>query len=341
MAPRIDTERLRTAWRALAGSGGGQGEGWRTIPVELDASCRLLAGRHFPGDEEAVLVGFRGIRMSPDSHLPQGHGFSVVKLASDALGGAHVWLALSRRGAGSLDLFAMMAGDVVRLIESCSSVGEERLFQLFLSRIQAWQDFMERGQGSVLVQEAEVGLFGEMIVLKGLIEAGVPAGIALDAWQGPLDGLQDFMIGSGAIEVKTTLSANGFPATIGSLEQLDETLRQPLFVAGVRLALGEAGKTLTEFAAEVRGLLRDEPSALGTFESRLVQVGYLEAMADRYVRRFVHFSTSVRRVEDGFPRLTRLNVGVGIRKARYELDLDLVDVDDVGLLRALEQLGRI
>ena len=76
-----------------------------------------------------------------------------------------------------------------------------------------------------LSQEAEVGLFGEMVVLKALLEAGVPVEVVLNAWQGPLDGLHDFLIGSGAIEVKTTLSTNGFPATVNSLEQLDESLQ--------------------------------------------------------------------------------------------------------------------
>lgn len=81
MAPRTDAESLRQAWRALSCNGGG--EGWRTIPIELDAPCRLLAGRHCPGDEEAIIVGFRGVRLPPDAHLPQGHGFGVAKPSGD------------------------------------------------------------------------------------------------------------------------------------------------------------------------------------------------------------------------------------------------------------------
>lgn len=339
MAPRIEAERLWVAWRAL--SGNRVDDGWLTIPIELDASCLLMAGRHFPGDEEAVLVGFRSIKMPPDSHLPQGHGFKVERLTSDALGDAHDWLALSRKVGGSLDLFAMMAGDAVRLLESSSFIDEERLFKLFLSRIRAWQDFMERGRDGVLDQESEIGLLGEMLVLKGLLDAGVPADMALDSWQGPLDSLQDFILGSGAIEVKTTVSANGFPATISSLEQLDETLRQPLFVAAVRLALDSSGKTLPEFAAEFKGLLREQPGALGTLENRLLQAGYLEALEDKYIRRFTHSSTSLLLVEGEFPRLTRHHVSASIARARYELNLDLASIENVGLIRALELLGVI
>lgn len=337
MARRTDAESLRQAWRALSCNGGG--EGWRTIPIELDAPCRLLAGRHCPGDEEAIIVGFRSVKLPPNSHLPQGHGFSVAKPSSEALPGSHAWLALSRRAAGGLDLFAMMAGDIVQLLEGWNESGEEKLFQLFLSRIRAWQDFMGRGHDGVLGQDAEVGLFGELVTLKHLFDHGVPVAVALDAWKGPLDGVQDFFIGAGAIEVKTTLSANGFPATISSLEQLDETLRQPLYVAGVRLNLGAAGMTLPEFANVIREAMRDQPANVGVFESRLVQAGFLRALADKYVRRFTCSGIVILPVEGDFPRLTRMNVGAGIRKARYEVDLDLSGVADVGLVSALEKLG--
>jgi len=336
MAPPSDAESLHQAWRALAGSG--EGDGWRTIPIQVDASCRLLAGRHWPGNEEAIIFGFRGIRQLPASYLPQGHGFTVTRLSGEALGSTHFWLALCRKSAGSLDLFAMMACDVVRLLEESGDVRDEGLFQVFLSRIRAWQDFMERGRDGILGQEAEVGLFGELIVLQALLDAGMPATAALDAWQGPLDSLQDFIVGPGAIEVKTTLSTNGFPAMVSSLEQFDETLRNPLYVAGVRLTLG-SGQTLPEFANELRGDLRTDPAALATFEIRLLQAGYIQAVADRYVRRFTHSATIVMPVEERFPRLTRRNVGAGIRLARYEVDLELAGAEDVGLVVAIEKLG--
>jgi hypothetical protein len=337
MAPWTDAGSLHQAWRALSCSGGG--EGWRTIPIQLRAGFRLLAGRYCPDDVEAIIVGFRGVRMPPEPHLPQGHGFGVARVSGDALAASHVWLALSRKVTGRVDFFGMMAGDVVRLLEGCADLGEERSFQLFLSRIRAWQDFMERGRDGVLGQEAETGLFGEIIVLRSLLEAGMPVLSALDAWQGPLDGLQDFLIGSGAIEVKTTLSTNGFPARVNSLEQLDETLRQPLYVAGVRLALGATGMTLPELTDTVREALKGQSAAVGMFDSRLVKAGYIQAFSGSYVRRFVHLGTVVLPVQGSFPRLTRINVGPGVTKARYEVDLDLCAGTDVGIAHALHDLG--
>lgn len=339
MVRRSSGDRLGAAWRALAGDR--TDEGWRTIPIDLDAPCRLLAGRHFPGNEEAVLIGFQSLRMPPESQLPHGRGFRVGRVAREALGGTHAWLSLSRQPAGNLAMFAMMAGDVLGLLEDCSAVGENRLFQMILGRIRAWQEFMERGRDGLLGPEAEVGLFGEIVALGQLLEAGMPATLALEAWQGPLDGIQDFMIGTGAIEVKTTIAAGGFPATIGSLEQLDDSLKRPLFLMAVRLSLDGTGATLPEIVATLRGLLHATPSALATFENRLLQAGFLDGLSDHYCRRFSLVGTGVLPVDDRFPKLTRCNVGIEIRSVRYDLDLDLVDVSDVGLRRALEQLGGI
>lgn len=332
-------QELRAAWRAL--SGGGEGEGWKTILVSTRAPCMLLAGRHLPGDEEAVLVGFHNIRAIPDSHLPHGQGFEVSRLPVDPTGGDRLWVALARRIGGSPELFAMMAEDVVCLLEAGTVQDENDLLHRFLSRIRAWQDFMDRHREDLLSREAELGLFGELTIIDRMIAAGMPARNVLDAWQGPLDSLQDFILGGGGIEVKTTLSIGGFPAIISSLEQLDDSLSQPLFLAAVRLALDPAGITLPAMADNIRETLHDNLAALDMFDVRLVQAGLLRTAAERYSRRFLHASIAILQVQHGFPRLTRTDVHPAIRKARYEIDLDLAGASDIGLSRALELVGAI
>ena len=231
------TERLHAAWRALGGVT--HSNGWRTIPVDVASPCQVLVGRRFPGDEEAVLVGFRLPASRTFGALPEGRGFRVERPEGQFLGGTHEWFSLSRQMTGSLEMFATMAADVIAMLEASVHVGDDRLFQLFVGRIRAWQEFMEKGYDGVLGPEAEVGLFGELMVLNDLFGLGIPVAVALDCWQGPMDAIHDFEIGPGAIEVKATIAEAGFPATIGSLEQLDDAVRQPLFVAGVRLAIDE------------------------------------------------------------------------------------------------------
>lgn len=225
------------------------------------------------------------------------------------------------------------------LLENFPSSSQDRLFALFLSRIRAWQDFMERGQQGVLGPEAETGLYGELVVLREIVATGIPAAYAVEAWQGPLNGLHDFSSDSGALEVKTTVSVNTFPARIGSLEQLDPLLKQPLFLVGVRLAVSSTGRTLPGIVDMLRDRLLGEPPTLSVFESRLLHAGYLDALADHYTRCFASVGMLVFEVTESFPSLTRDKVDAAIRQAQYELDLDMLHVPGVPLKQACAHLG--
>lgn len=332
------SDNLRAAWRALA-AGGHEGDGWQTIPISISAPCTLFAGTRRPGGEEAVLIGFRNIRSLPASHLPQGRGFEVVRLHADPTGDDRLMVALARKRNGSLELFTMMSEDLVNLLDNYAAAEEGEILRRFLARIRAWQDFMDRHGEGVLSAEAEQGLFGELTMLDCMIEEGVPVQQLIEGWQGPLDGVQDFMFGAGGIEVKTTLSESGFPATVSSLEQLDDSQRHPLFVAAVRLTVHSSGRTLPEMADVIMTKLRDSRALLEMFEFRLMRAGYLPGTSRHYTRRFRHASSVVLAVQGSFPRLTRANVPLAIRNARYEIDLDLAHATDVELKHALESLG--
>jgi hypothetical protein len=339
MAASTDIQNLRSAWRALSGKQ--PGEGWRTISVTTSALCEILAGRRHPGGEEAILVGFKHVVGPPVSQLPQGHGFEISKLSSDPTGQKLTWLALARREAGSLELFENMAEDILRLLEASSDETEDRTLSRFLIRIRAWQDFMDRHREGMLSPENELGLFGELALVRDMVAAGIVPMAALSAWQGPVDGLHDFTVGDGAIEVKTTLSVGSFNVTISSLDQLDTRLRQPLYIAAVRLSLAEKGDTLPDMASLVKETFDHDSAALGLYETRLIQAGLLSTTLERYSRRFLVASISLLPVSTGFPRLTRADVHPAIHEACYELNLEQSDVPCVGLGDALSVLRAI
>lgn len=337
MALQNKKEELLVVWRALGGQV--NEDGWSTIAVSTDTPCRVLAGRHFPGNEEALLFGFRAVRVPPADQLPQGHGFLVSKAAPrEQLDRSYVWITLCRQYAGSLDLFVTMADDVILTLNELRHLNDDGLFHVFLARIRAWQSFMHHGKDGVLTSKREVGLFGELEFLRELLSSGLPATITIDGWEGPFEGIQDFRLGSGAIEVKTTMSPNGFPAQINSLEQLDDALIQPLFLAGIRLALNSSGITLPEQIYGLRNILGETPEALAMFNSALLNIGFLDAASDRYTRRFLLSERKIMCVTDVFPRITRSNVKIEIRAAKYELDLDMVTGCDVDFIEALSQL---
>lgn len=334
MAQPIDD--IELAWSSLRDST--DTSGWRSISIATVGTCALRAGRSFPDKSEALLAGFASSTVPAAEKLPQGQGFAVAR--ADPNGDGMTWLALTRNPHGSLELFGAMVADVVNAMGHESGADEQRLLRVFLGRIRAWQEFMRKG-AQALSPEAEIGLIGELTLLQAIIDAGVPQAQAIDSWVGPLDGIQDFELGTGALEVKATLSTAGFPAKIGSLEQLDDSTRQPLFVAGARLRQTDSGQNLPEFIEAIRLAIKGEAEAERLLSERLLAAGYFDAHADRYPRRFALAGTRVVEVADGFPRLTSGTVPGGIMRAMYEIDLDKAPGDNVGAVGALKKMGAI
>lgn len=341
MAPLTDSKEIQDAWRALDQASASGTTGWKTIRISAAGPCQIRAGRRFPGNEEALLVGFRGVKLPKAEHLPTGRGFAVSEEDLGSEGGGLSWVALCRQTGGSRELFGVMAADLGRLLDSSRNDQEHLIFHAFLARIRAWQDFMQRGAEGVLGPEREIGLFGELYLLRALLAAGMSPDLAVHAWQGPIGGIQDFTIGSGAIEVKSTMATNSFPARVGSLEQLDDDFVKPLYLAGVRLGVGANGLSLADAVADTRDALDLDPLARREFESRLLHAGYLDSAAPRYTRLFEHLATRILLVTPLFPHLTRSLVPPGVVRAQYEIDIDVFTSPGVTLMDALKDLGGV
>ncbi|MGZ6222923.1 MAG: PD-(D/E)XK motif protein, partial [Syntrophales bacterium] len=88
----------------------------------------------------------------------------------------------------------------------------------------------------------------------------------------------------------------------------------------------------------LRNILGQTPEALAMFNSALLNIGFFDASSDRYTRRFLFSERKIMRVLGQFPRLTRSNVRIGIKNAKYELDLDMINNCDVDFAEALSQL---
>jgi hypothetical protein len=233
-----------------------------------------------------------------------------------------------------------MVSDVVRAVLATGTVDHSRELRAFLGRIRAWQEFMRKG-GVPLSAENEVGLVGELTVLEKMLDVGMAPEAAIKAWSGPLDGLRDFELGFGAIEVKTTVASAGFVAKIGSLEQLDDTSCKPIFLGAVKYALTESGQTLPEKLSAIRAQLESDPIALSEFEDRVLAAGYMPAHSPQYHRRFSLRDIAILEIGENFPRLMHGNVTPGVISARYEINLESLLSRDIGLTTALKKLEMI
>jgi hypothetical protein len=154
-----------------------------------------------------------------------------------------------------------------------------------------------------------------------------------------MGGLHDFTFGGGALEIKSSAATTGFIARISSLDQLDDSTVAPLLLAAVRIAAGGMGRTLPEVVQQLRDELSGRGRAVTLLEQRLLHAGFSDRYADRYVRRFDHTDTRVFVVNRDFPRLVHGTVPPEIRRASYDIDLDMVNQPPISLGAALSLIG--
>jgi len=150
--------------------------------------------------------------------------------------------------------------------------------------------------------EAEIGLFGELLFLEGLLKAGVAGA---DAWRGGLREEHDFGFGEGDIEVKTT-SGEHRQHRINGLGQLQETEGSSLWLLSIQITRGSdgQGRTLPELINDVRDLGGD----LGRkkIDENLSGAGWQNDQHDLYSDVWrLRSRPLLLRVDGSFPRITR------------------------------------
>ena len=331
----LNNEDVASAWKALSGSY--QDDGWRSIPIIKLENCTILAARKFPGNEEAILLGFTSVKVQPSNLLPQSKGFKIENPSIISENDQQDWLSLVRQQRGDLGLFSQMASDVISTLASSLDQQGEILYKLFLKRVIAWQEFMRKSQACLSAAE-ELGLIGELEVIRLLLEKDLPPHLVIDSWKGPIDGIQDFELGSGALEVKSTLSKEGFSAQIMSLNQLDDSVVSPIFLIGCLFTLDPHGLSLPQKVRIIRENLDDDRPALELFNNVLLRAGYLDSHEEDYSRSFASEMIKIWIVDDLFPRLVPSNVPLGVRQVRYEIDLSGLDDNLVSIEKVIKSV---
>ena len=176
MATRNEMK-LAEAWRALDEET--TSIGWRTLPIATNSGSLLLAGRRHPLNLESMLIGFTVAGLPKQASLPQSKGFSLENVELPFQGSLYHCLAISRQPSASLDLFSAMLDDIVAVLERSNRTEEDHITAI-VDRILGWQRFMSREDDGVLRAEDEVGLLGELHVLRLLIGAGFPTSVVVD-----------------------------------------------------------------------------------------------------------------------------------------------------------------
>ena len=329
-------ERFTNAWKALDGQD--SKPGWNTLPIRNQSSSLLLAGRQIPKNQESLLIGFSDARLPKKNSLPQCKGFIVDTVELDYLRRQYGCLAITRQPSASLELFGAIVEDVVSVLERGDRSEQEQV-RAILDRIVAWQKFMSREDDGILKGEQEVGLLGELQFLRLLLDARVDPITALESWLGPLDALHDFVAPHGDVEVKASIRGGSFTASISSLDQLDESLVVPLYLAAIQFGLSASGLSLPDFVAAIAEDMRPDDVASRMFEGKLLSAGYHPYAAGHYHRKFKYLITNIYEVGPELPHLSKSSVPKGVVEAIYRVELDASRLQSIPLTAVLPRIG--
>ncbi len=217
------------------------------------------------------------------------------------------------------DLYQHLCADVTSSFLSSGS--EELAVEALRARVGHWQRFMQTAGDQGLSAEGQLGLYGELVVLKRLIEAGSSPVKAIEGWQGPLGANQDFMFGTAALEVKSTATNIESLISVTSERQLDDTGLENLFLCHLSFdrRKGTPG-TLPALVEEIENLVGN--TLVPAFEDRLLAAGYHRAHRGLYLdvgytkRKLTHY-----RVSALFPRIVPKDLRAGVEDVRYSVQL--------------------
>lgn len=327
-------EQIRIGWRALNGF---QTEReLQTISVVTNYTIKIRAGLIVENGLEIVLFHFNISSWPSPNSLPYGKGFDLGLYDIDG----KKYLGLSRGNHGALELFEAMLSNVIDYALDGESVPHKVFFRRFLDRVRDWQVFMSRGR-SYLSQQDEIGLVGELLLLRTLLDSNLPSESIIDWWKGPLHGTHDFHVNGGAIEVKTTTSRDDFVIEVFDMVQLDPSSVCKLYLFGVALTLGEEGDSLPDIVKSLRVSLEDSQSGLQLFDKCLNYAGYRDEHADNYSSKYLLSRLIGFEVTEQFPSLKRSSIPVEVFDVKYRLDLDALSLPSVTLSESLNNLGVI
>jgi Putative PD-(D/E)XK family member, (DUF4420) len=178
--------------------------------------------------------------------------------------------------------------------------------------------------------EAEIGLFGELLVLEALHAAIGPT--AIDSWRGIENEEHDFGLEKIDVEVKTTAGERR-THWISGIRQLLPSVDRPLAMLSIQVTRGGmTGRTLAELIDSLRLVIAD----VTQLDEKLARVGWDDTEADLYVERWTLRSAPMAfQVAGDFPRLTPGFLGMlpidaqSLIEVRYRIDLDGRPADEV------------
>lgn len=294
-------------------------EEWLVRRVTPQGQCDVLLGIEGGSQRRGLLVRVTNTAISGSVEYPRSRGFETREVSLTSCPPTHTILGVFLTDPAFTDIFTRLVDDIVQRLMETS--GDLETVAEMTNRLKVWQWFMEKAGTEGLSQEAQRGLYGELLFLRKYMLENLPPLAAIQAWVGPSGGHQDFQWLRRACEVKTTVAKHHQRLRVASELQLDTRAVDVLWIYYLSLdARRESGETLPEAIDSIRTMIAHDAFAVERFSALLLESGFHPAQAERYgstgytVRNATFFH-----VADGFPRITEDQLPNGVGDVRYSI----------------------
>lgn len=309
--------------------------GKKTITTKLDSisSVDCYLGTVLGSGEKMFFLEVSNLVKLKEDYALQFRGLIIQTLSSRNTNPKLATILLDQ---ALEDVFIIFVEDLV--LELKAAKNEQEALDVFYSVVSSWRRLFEKINPQGLNLSQQKGLFGELWLIKKLMETSIPASTVLKSWTGPDKANQDFSFASLFIEIKTT-AANRPTLKITNEHQLDPPSISPLFLGLIEIQ-DQPGKmhTLPNLINEVYKLLNGSVER-DLLKNKLEKSGYFGAHEEHYSQKeFLLRKSSFFIVDANFPKIIPSDLNNSLFGVSYQIDISGLDSYSVSIESIIDQL---
>jgi hypothetical protein len=223
------------------------------------------------------------------------------------------------------EIFLILCNDLIGVMKE----NDEDIIVNVMKRLERWQKLLRKSNIKVLTKEEQMGLYGELKVLRDYIIPVYGYSAGIHSWVGALGDKQDFLLENLAIEVKSFRITSGNSVWISSKEQLNSE-KSPLFLFASAINETGAGETIADLVNSIMIEIKND-GLLSEFIKKVEEYGYFPEIPKELLSKFLLEQMIGYEVREGFPKISIENVSPLIPNMKYNIDLSGCSQFKVGI----------
>lgn len=221
------------------------------------------------------------------------------------------------------EVFALFIENIFESINNLDN--ESMVINQTLDSIAKWKKLFDKIKSTLLTEEEQKGLIGELLFISESIENEVPKDTIIENWYGPDYYNKDFIINNIGLEIKTTTQDRP-TLKISSEQQLDKQDLDMLYLIQYNLEESRSnGFTLPEIINKVRIEIAVNYILKSKFDEKLIQIGYNDDDSAKYDTKYKLIEKHIYDVNKDFPKITKSTLPKGIFNSIYNIETLVLD----------------